>query len=159
MQVIDLRDEMIRTNAGAIYDWRPLSSVRYIVIHHMGADYDGDAVAATWATDRYHREHNGWSGGFGYHMTAVDGVVVIGGDLATSRANVWQRNPECIGILWPRNGDVRTPEPSDLDAIRAAIAFAKEVCPQALVVGHKDIALDGTACPGTRWSEWGGLLT
>ena len=124
----------------------------------MGTEYEGDAVAATWATDRYHREDQHWRGGFGYHLVAADGVVVLGGSLDTARANVWRRNPECIGILWPRNGSAVVPTESDLDALRLAIALAKDACPQVAVVGHRDIALDGSTCPGARWSEWEGLL-
>jgi hypothetical protein len=155
---VDLRDEVVQANGGKTYSWRPLSGVRYIVIHHMGVDYEGDAVVALWSTDRYHREDNHWRGGFGYHLTACDGVVAIGGDLSTARANVANRNHEVIGILWPRNGSVQVPTERDLAAMQIAIALAKEAAPLAIVVGHRDIALDGSVCPGSRWLEWKGLL-
>lgn len=153
-------DDVIRANGGATYYWRPLSGVKYIAIHHMGSNFGGDAVSALWATDRYHREDNHWHGGFGYHMVAADGLVALGGALDTARANVAGRNHECIGILWPRNGNTEAPTQRDLDAIRAAIALAKEACPQAIVVGHGEIALPGspTGCPGARWGEWAAAL-
>jgi len=120
----------------------------------MGADFEGTAVSALWATDRYHREGNHWTGGFGYHMVAADGVVVLGGSLDTSRANVANRNDTCIGILWPRNGSALVPTERDLDALRAAIALAKEAAPRAVVVGHGDLPGAATSCPGARWLEW-----
>ena len=133
--------------------------MRYIVLHHIGADYEGDAVEAAWATDRYHREDKGWSG-IGYHLVAVDGMVVLGGDLATARANVAGRNHEVIGILWPRNGNVRVPEVSDLVALKQAIAYATAACPQAIVVGHREISIPGysTECPGQTFASWKGQV-
>ncbi len=143
---------------GQGYGYRSLSAVRYFVIHHMGTDWSGDVVDAARATDRYHRETNGWCG-IGYHWVVAGGEVAYVGSLDTSRANVANRNNEVVGILWAANGNATTPTVADYHALVGLLTYLRGLdWPQEIpqTVGHCE--LGPTACPGGLWPQWKDLL-
>lgn len=139
------------------------TQTRYIVIHHAGASYQpGDAVRAIYA---YHRQRWPDYGAAGYHIIIqreTDGT--LGSYLVNcpyqQGAGVAQRNHETFHICLADNFASSLPSDDWIVATKQAIAFAKELFPNAEVVGHRDIALPQhpTICPGGQWNYWKTLL-
>ncbi len=154
----DLRGKLGGTER---YDVRPLSAVRYVVVHHSGVagDCSAEAIAA------WHVEHYEWPG-IGYHFVIhEDGSIDYTGDLATVRYNVAGRNRDVVGICIP--GDFTSQAPNELQ-LGAARNLARVLRPildpdetgSVRLVGHRDVALPGygTSCPGETWREWIGTI-
>lgn len=139
------------------WSWiRPLSQVKYLVIHHTaGPDTQTpDEIA------RYHIQSNGW-GGVGYHfIISKNGTTYYVGDLSTARAHVKNYNHLALGICLVgtfMNGKKPTTE---------QLNSAHELCFRLLfqtpelinangwedLVGHQQ--LQATACPGDTWNSY-----
>ena len=127
-----------------------LQEVRYIVIHHSGVDVDSTAESIA----RYHVESLGWPG-IGYHFLAhQDGGIEYVGDIMTIRYNVASRNHEVVGVCLPGNWMDRCPSLRQLEGARSVVRWLRVQMPWARVVGHREIALDGSVCPGDTWPQW-----
>lgn len=136
---------------------RPITS--FIVVHHAAAFYpQGRAVQKIY---EYHAKK--WPD---YHAAAYAEIIQIeaGGDTLGCHimyppdligAGVWGRNDDTFHICAATNF---TSVPSDewIEAIARRVVAAKQRYPNAVVVGHKDIALKGheTECPGQLWNAW-----
>lgn len=147
LDVEDLRNRL----KGSGYPSRDLSAINYLAIHHSGVDRDSSAEAIA----AYHVDSLGWPG-IGYHfLVHSDGRAEYVGDIATIRYNVAGRNTEVIGICLP--GDFTSHPPADeaLSSTRALVAALRLELGRSLpVVGHRDIAVSPTACPGDTWEGW-----
>ena len=112
-----------------------------IVLHH--------AAAKTASPEDVHAWHiqNGWAG-IGYHLyVRKDGSVHAGRPLWASGAHTLNFNGRTLGICCEGNYDVeRDMPPAQLQALRGAIAYLRELYPDAVVKCHRDY--NATACPG-----------
>ena len=154
----DLRGKLGGTER---YDVRPLSAVRYVVVHHSGVagDCSAEAIAA------WHVGHYGWPG-IGYHfLIHEDGSIDYVGDLATVRYNVAGRNRDVVGICIPGDFTRQAPNELQLGAARNLVKVLRPLLDpdetgRVRLVGHRDVALPGygTNCPGETWREWIGTI-
>ena len=150
-QVIDVVDTLPLYANGA-YTTRPLSGIRFLVVHHSGVDVDSTPRQIA----DYHTYKLGWPG-IGYHFVIrFDGTIYQTNRIETMSYNVASRNHECIGICV--NGDFTSHHPFDaqLDSLRWLLKDLDTKLPNRETVGHKEIALPGhgTGCPGNTWGEW-----
>lgn len=134
------------------WSWeRPITQVKYLVIHHSvtSADATADDIALL-------HKARGWAG-IGYHFVITkDGRVWYVGDIGTARANVLNKNEQVIGICLI--GDFTKYLPTD-DQIISAHKLCKflldvdSIPPKEWedVVGHKE--LQATQCPGDSWNK------
>lgn len=139
------------------WNWvRPMSQVRYLVIHHSAGPVTQtpDDIAA------FHVRTNKW-GGVGYHFIITkSGVVSYVGDLTTARANVLNYNHLVIGICLIGNfiGGKIPPDDqlSSTHLLCSRLLFQTPELPNINgwedVIGHKQ--LRATACPGDTWDTW-----
>jgi hypothetical protein len=139
---------------GNSYTWsweRPITQVKYLVIHHTVTSHDAtpDDIALL-------HKARGW-GGIGYHfLITKDGKVWYVGDIGTARANVLNMNEKVIGISLI--GDFTQYLPSDQQIMSAhkLCQFLIDVPSVPVnnwdqVVGHKE--LQATQCPGSSWDK------
>ncbi len=132
---------------------------RQIVVHHAAAFYSpGKAVAEIY---KFHSSK--WPD---YHAIAYHEVIQIEADRETLGCHI-TNPPDLIGAgVFGRNDDTFhvcaatnfTAIPSDewIEALARRCVAAKQRYPDAVIVGHKDIALKGhkTDCPGQLWTAW-----
>ncbi len=131
---------------------------RNIVVHHT-ATKTGSAESI----DRYHREVNKWENGLGYHFIIGNGHGMDDGEVAMSRrwleqldgahvrmkgsgkANSWS-----IGIALVGNFEEEVATPRQLAALRGLLAFLLQEygIKNEEIVGHGQVAVNYTACPG-----------
>ena len=133
-------------------------TTRYIVIHHAAWTYD----PSTACTSIFNYHSSKWPeyGRIGYQEVIQE---ELDRSLACYQvnppdmqgANVAKRNHECFGICAATNF-TGIPTERWMNALADRAAAAKRRWPDAQIVGHTDIALEGyeTACPGPRWKEW-----
>ncbi|MFH1485664.1 MAG: peptidoglycan recognition family protein, partial [Chloroflexota bacterium] len=151
LEVADLRSSL----QGSGYPGRELSDINYLVIHHSGVDVDSTAEAVA----TYHVDTLGWPG-IGYHfLIHWDGRGEYVGDMATVRYNVAGRNREVVGICLPGDFTSHPPTEAALASARDLAANLRSSLGRPLpAVGHRDIAVGATACPGDTWGQWRGRL-
>ncbi len=131
---------------------------RNIVVHHT-ATKTGSAESI----DRYHREVNKWENGLGYHFIIGNGHGMDDGEVAMSRrwreqldgahvrmkgtgkANSWS-----IGIALVGNFEEEVATPRQLAALRGLLAFLLQEygIKNEEIVGHGQVSVNFTACPG-----------
>lgn len=143
----DIRMEI----SGDSYYWykvdENLARWKYFTIHHSvtNSNYTPEQIAQIHL-------NKGW-GGIGYHFVITnDGIIHYVGDLGTWRANVANRNHECIGILLV--GDFRDGRcPTDAQ-YKATNVLWREFLDDKRFSGVKNInalkfhnELQATACP------------
>ncbi|MCC8166753.1 MAG: peptidoglycan recognition protein family protein [Planctomycetes bacterium] len=131
---------------------------RNIVVHHT-ATKTGSAESI----DRYHREVNKWENGLGYHFIIGNGHGMADGEVAMSRrwreqldgAHVRMKgsgkaNSWCIGIALVGNFEEEVASPRQLAALRGLLAFLLQEygIKNEEIVGHGQVAVNYTACPG-----------
>ena len=134
------------------YAARSLDAITYIVIHHSAVDVDSTPLSIA----KYHVESLKWPG-IGYHwVVGWDGTISYVGDVQTSRANVYGRNREVVGICLPGNWTERVPPDPQLAATRELVRWLLGELPGRVVVGHYEVALpvSPTSCPGAFWPQW-----
>lgn len=154
---IDIRDSI----PGDSFNWswiRPFSVVKYLAIHHSASpDTQTPSEIAN-----YHINDNSW-GGIGYHFVITkDGVVYYAGDIATARANVSNLNDQVIGICLIGNFmEGRIPTNEQIDSAHKLCDFFINNYPDLVnlnswnvVMGHKELPGQSTACPGDSWLSW-----
>lgn len=139
------------------WSWRHgLSARKYtdaIVLHH--------AAAKTASAEDIHRMHlqrdKGTWAGIGYHLyIRKNGEVHRGRPIWASGAHVLNHNYHTVGVCVEGNYDVETVMPAaQLQALREALAYLKELYPSAAIKCHRD--LQATACPG-KWFPLGEAL-
>lgn len=141
------------------HDWKwrhALSRRKYtdaIVLHH--------AAAKTASAEDIHRMHlqrdNGTWAGIGYHLyIRKNGEVHRGRPIWASGAHTLNHNYHTVGVCVEGNYDVETVMPAaQLQALREALAYLKELYPSAAIKCHRD--LQATACPG-KWFPLGEAL-
>jgi len=150
LRVVDLTERLPR-HPSHTYARRPLSFIRYLVIHHTGApeDVGPEAIAAEHVTA------NGWPG-IGYHFVIdADGVVYHTQDLTVVSYHAAQFNPAAVGIALA--GDFTGDEPAgaQLDAAAELVArLCRELgLPAEATRGHREMV--PTPCPGDRFvADW-----
>jgi hypothetical protein len=148
--VVDLVGRLPHNPAQA-YPTRPLSDIRYLVIHHTGAPVElGPHPIA-----REHIEQNGWPA-IGYHFVIdADGRRYRTQDLTVVSFHAAQFNPAAVGIAL--TGDWSLAEPPLVQLVATATLLA-ELCadlglPLAAIRGHREMV--PTGCPGEPFlSRW-----
>ena len=145
----DYRDEIW----GNSYTWsweRPITQVKYAVIHHTVTSPNAtpDAIAAL-------HKARGWSG-IGYHFVIPgNGIVYYVGDISTARANVANLNEQVLGIALCGDFTKDLPTDAQIDSAHKLVKWMIDVASIPNIngwedmVGHKE--LQATACPGTIW--------
>lgn len=133
------------------WSWeRPITQVKYAVIHHTVTSKDAtpDAIAAL-------HKARGW-GGIGYHFVIPgDGIVYYVGDIGTARANVKDLNEQVIGIALCGDFTKELPSDAQIDSAHKlvkyfiSIASVPGIKDWGDMVGHQN--LQSTACPGSSW--------
>lgn len=142
-QIIDLADHL-RRDPTQRYATRPLSDIRYLVIHHTGApvNVSPEIVAAE------HVERNGWPG-IGYHFL-VDpiGNIYRTQDLTTVGFHARQFNSVAVGVALIGDLSSTMPMATQLDATASLVArlLLELGLPPESVRGHREMV--PTACPG-----------
>jgi hypothetical protein len=145
----DYRDEIW----GNSYTWsweRPITQVKYAVIHHTvtSRNATADDIAAL-------HKARGWDG-IGYHFVIPgNGIVHYVGDLSTARANVANMNEQVLGIALCGDFTQELPTDAQIDSAHKLVkwlintASIPNINGWEDMVGHQD--LGATACPGSVW--------
>ena len=144
--------ESLPKHPSKVYPTRPLSGIKYRVIHHSGVDVDSSPEAVA----RYHIETLGWPG-VGYTwLISWDGTIYMTNWPETMCYNVSQRNHEVMGILLVGDYSDRWPRPAQLSSARILTKALGIALPDTELKGHYEVALptSPTACPGRRFPEW-----
>jgi len=154
--VVDVIREMAR-HAETRYETRPLSNIRYLVIHHTRTSPD----TTPHEIARQHVERIGWPG-IGYHFViAADGTVYQTNDLATVSFHARQFNPMAVGIALTGEFSSQGPSSVQLDSVTRLCAYLMSELNLSIegVRGHRDLVY--TTCPGDQWvegEEWRDVL-
>ena len=136
--------DRLRRDPAQRYAVRPLSDIRYLVIHHTGApaDVGAEAIAAE------HVDGNGWPG-IGYHFV-IDpaGRTYRTQDLTTVSYHARQFNPVSAGIALVGDLTSALPAAAQLDAAAALVArlLMDLGLPPDAVRGHREMV--PIRCPG-----------
>ncbi len=143
---------------GRPYEKRPLSAIRYVVIHHVGAGPNRDFTAQEIA--EYHVHQKGWPG-IGYHyLVHTDGSIDLVGDLPTTRYHCGRLNQQAIGVCLAGDFTQALPANEQLaSAARLAAGLEAQLGRPLIVVGHGDLPAQATGvgrtdCPGQRWEHF-----
>ncbi len=156
LQVVDLTDEL-PVHATLRYGLRPLGDIRYLVIHHVGKEFESilSEKARVWNTAIYHinRGYPGISYAF---VITREGTIYQTNKLETMSYHVSGRNYECLGICL--EGNLSNHFPS-IEQLASVAELCHELEAQLLgveVKGHCEIALPSspTSCPGELWGQW-----
>lgn len=147
---------------------RTVDQITGIALHHDAAFFDGrdknfngttedEEKARILAVHRLHTQTNGWAG-IGYHLYVFpSGRMWHVGDLLTSRAHVYKRNPGLVGIVAAGDFSSVAPTIGTLLAYANAIDAVNRQLRKPLVYkGHREWAIPGgeTACPGDTFQQW-----
>lgn len=134
------------------WSWqRPISQVRWIVIHHTVT-----TPSATADDIALLHKARGW-GGIGYHFVVTkDGTVWYVGDIGTARAHVKNMNEKVLGVSLVGDFTKHLPSDEQIVSTHKLCKFmldASSIPPSNWedVKGHKE--LKATACPGTSWDK------
>lgn len=144
--VVDVIHEMAY-HAEMRYETRPLSNIRYLVIHHTRTSPD----VPPHELARQHVERIGWPG-IGYHfVVAADGTVYQTNDLRTVSFHARQFNPMAVGIALAGEFSSQGPPAVQVDSVaRLCVYLLRELdLPVESVRGHRDLVY--TTCPGDQW--------
>lgn len=145
------------------YEYRPLSQIKSISIHHEGGGQTvepdisiQEELGLLAAIHRYHLPPRFL--GIAYPMVVFpSGRTYLTGDWDTIRYVVgWKHNPDTLSVLLHGDFTDQPPIPKQLEAARVLVANIRMQLGDGTlpVVGHQDIAAEPTACPGRTWPEW-----
>jgi len=150
LDVLDIRGSLA-VHPTLRYDTRPLSWIKRLVIHHSATGIS--ATPQQFAN--YHVNSNGWPG-IGYHFVVDhEGQIFYTADHTLITYGVAAQNKDSVHICL--TGDFTTNVPSDkqLAAAKALIDnYRYSMGTSFPVVAHKEIATDGSVCPGATWTTW-----
>lgn len=140
---------------------RPLSQIRYLVVHHTGSDPAATAhdLAAFHVNDARH----GWPG-IGFHfLVAADGAIYQTNRLQTISYHVAYNNPSAAGIALAGDFAAARPSEAQLHSTAALLAWLLQELrlPLASAVAHSAFPGQEVQCPGPGWGGadgWGQLL-
>lgn len=136
----------------------PRKVTKYLVVHHAAWVYKpGTAVQSIF---NYHSSKWPKYGRIGYQIVLQE---ELDGSIARydvnpewiQGANVALMNDVCLGICAATNF-TGLPPAKWYNALVEVFTEVHRRKPNAVIVGHKDIARKGyeTACPGPLWSKW-----
>ncbi len=106
-------------------------------------------------TAQYHVGKYGWPG-IGYHfLIHWNGLVEYVGLLTTIRWNVAGLNNTIVGVCLLGNFMTHYPTPNQIVSARNLNTVLRDRLKKNLpILGHRDIAIEPTSCPGDTWPEW-----
>jgi hypothetical protein len=131
------------------YGTRPLSGIRYVVVHHEG---DGSVDDPPELAARYHVYTKGWPG-IGYHYWITgNGDVFQTNWLDTHSYHVGTLNDVSVGICLAGDFTNVLPTPAQLVSVNALVNWLKLQLPGVEVVPHKHLV--ATECPGNTSATW-----
>lgn len=149
-QVVDLRG---KTTHSGEYPLRPLSGIRYLVVHHSGADVDSTAESMA----QYHTNTLGWPG-LAYSLVVHwDGTTEYTQDITRAGYTVASRNNECLSVCLPGNWSLRQPPAAQIAATNRLLAELQYQLGWFVPIrSHGEVALPGyeTECCGSTWPQW-----
>lgn len=129
---------------------------KYIVIHHSASDAGNEVIF-----DREHKER-GWRG-VGYDFVIDNGQGGPDGrvevtfrweqQIQGAHAGNEEYNEHGIGICLVGNFDEGLPTARQMDSLVGLINYLQDRCkiPTANILGHCDVRIGGTHCPGERF--------
>lgn len=129
------------------YNWAHELSARQvtnlIILHHAAAKSCTAADVHNWHLNR------GWAG-IGYHFfVGKDGSVTRGRPLWAVGAHAESCNWRSVGVCFEGDYQVEQSMPAaQLQAGRELVQYLKAKLGVDRVVGHRDVAVAGTSCPG-----------
>jgi N-acetyl-anhydromuramyl-L-alanine amidase AmpD len=129
------------------YETRPLSDIKYLVIHHSAAP----AEVGPRRIAEYHVNKQHWPG-IGYHfLVGADGALYQGNTLETVSYHAAQANPYSVGICFLGDFTTTVPPAAQLQAGAHLAAWLMQQLgiPLDSVRGHREFMQ--TACPGEQW--------
>lgn len=152
IDITDLRTSLPR--GAGIYETRPIGQIKRIVIHHSAS-----AATTTAAQMANWHVQKGWPG------IAYDFVVLPSGEIQYTKDHtligygVSYENADTVHICLPGDFTSTPPPAAQLAATRTLIDnYCLAMGAVYPVVGHRDIAHDGSVCPGDTWAGWKGQL-
>lgn len=133
------------------YDWRDVSVIEQVVIHHSANN--GDIPPENVAN--YHVNSLGWPG-IGYHVYITDdGICWICNDLTTISWHASGSNTVSVGVCLAGSfmGAV-VPTSAQLTSCRMLLDWLAAYLgiERSEYYGHYDVG--STACPGSTFEEW-----
>lgn len=138
-------------------NWKPLREVRYLIVHCSATPMDMD-IGAT-EIRRWHRER-GWFD-IAYHaVIRRDGTEEPGRPLDRPGAHARGFNHLSLGVclVGGTKADKKTAEqnfdPRQYAALRALLGRWKQLYPDAIVLGHRDLPNVYKACPSFDVRAW-----
>lgn len=142
-RMVDLTSRLARHPTKS-YPARPLSDIRYLVIHHTGADPEVGAEAIA----EEHVHVNDWPG-IGYHFViGADGIVARTQDLTTVSHHARQFNPVAVGIAVTGELSAGLPTTEQMASLGELLAMLLSDLGLGVwsIRGHREMV--GTPCPG-----------
>lgn len=132
------------------YNWAHELSARQttnlIILHHAAAKHCTAEDIHNWHLNR------GWAG-IGYHFfVGKDGNVTRGRPLWAVGAHAEGCNWRSVGVCFEGDYQTETEMPAaQLQAGRELVQYLKAKLGVDRVVGHRDVAVAGTSCPGQHF--------
>lgn len=138
------------THPTKTYDTRPLSQIKYLVIHHtaLGPDVSVERVA------RYQVDKLDWPG-IGYHYyIASDGTVYQTNPLETVTYHAQDQNPESVGVAFAGNFNDAAPPAVQLENGARLIVYLLQQLSLGVdsVKGLSEL-VPASQSPGKQWLE------
>lgn len=134
-----------------VYDTRPLSSIKAIVVHHTAVP---PSVGARRVAE-VHVNTNGWPG-IGYHFFVnPDGKIEQTNWLETVSAQTRGQNYTSIGVAFAGDFTSVTPTAAQIEQGGHLIAWLMQKLnvPLEQVRGHREMPGQSTECPGAQWLQ------
>ena len=124
-----------------------------IIVHHTGFEPIGDALLSWIAISKDHF-NKGWQG-IGYHYGIdPDGTIRQLGNINSWRAHIAQLNDRYIGVALLGDFTIQIPTSQQLDALEWLVSYLRGIYGDLPCYGHREVAIEATACPGATWKEW-----
>lgn len=116
-----------------------------IILHHAAAESCSADDVHAWHLD------NGWTG-IGYHFfVSKDGSIYRGRPESAVGSHASGSNSDSIGICFEGNFEVETMPAAQMQAGRELVQDLQDRYDISLILGHRDVATAGTACPGKNF--------
>ena len=148
-EIVDVVDELPK-HPTKKYRTRDIDDITTMVVHHTVSPAD----RATSSIAQYHVSHHDWPG-IGYHfMIGADGLIEQTNYLSTISYHASDGNPYSIGICLKGDFTYEQPTEKQLDALYWLINELQAQYGFELVLGHKEVPGNSTACPGATWEQW-----
>jgi hypothetical protein len=122
-----------------------------IVIHHAGGENNEGNTPQN--IENYHMNDIGYYD-VGYHfIIGFDGTIFEGRDIGAKGTHVYQANTGKVGIVLLGNFNDVSPTQEQIDAALGLALYLDAVYGIDVVVGHNEVPLNDTDCPGENGEQ------